>query len=95
MSEQEAFGLHAEVLALQHKLGISYKDASHRLYMAELERLKAADAAHKAFTNLDTRIEKYLQDLNMRFKPEGIQAADEEDHTVATTHSAVCPDGAA
>jgi hypothetical protein len=88
LSEQETLSLHAEVVALQNKLGISYKDASHRLYIAELERLKAADAKHKAFKNLDKRVEKYLEDLNMRFTLEGIHVP-EEDHPAATNHGAV------
>ena len=61
-----------EVVALQNKLGISYKDASHWLYITELEQLKAADAKHKAFKNLDKQVEKYLEDLNMRFMLKGM-----------------------
>lgn len=39
--------LHAEVKALQNMLGLSYKDAAHRLYMAEIERIKPEmQAAH-------------------------------------------------
>jgi hypothetical protein len=68
LSEQEYLSLHAEVVALQQRLGISYKDASHRLYLREFERLKAADAKQKAFKNLERRIDNYLEDLNMRFK---------------------------
>jgi hypothetical protein len=37
------------VKALQKKLGISYKDAAHRLFMAEVERVKKADSAAKSF----------------------------------------------
>ena len=47
--------LHAEVKALQARFGISYKDATHRLYMAELERVKAHDTAYKGFLALKTR----------------------------------------
>ena len=49
LSDHKCLTLHAEVVALQQHLGITYKDASHQLYMAELEKLKAADLAHKAF----------------------------------------------
>ena len=59
--------LHAEVVALQQKLGISYKDASHWLYMAELEKLKVADETHKAFKNLDKRLTKLLKHHNEHF----------------------------
>ena len=42
------------------RLGISYKDATHRLYMAEIERLKMADAAVKSFSMLKERIDNLL-----------------------------------
>ena len=34
---------------MQNTLGISYKDAAHRLFMAEVERIKKADSAAKNF----------------------------------------------
>ena len=37
--------LHADVMSLTQQLGLSYKDAAHRLYSAEIERLKMADSA--------------------------------------------------
>ena len=40
LTDRELLSCHAEVKALQNKLGTSYKDASHRLYMAEVEKLK-------------------------------------------------------
>jgi hypothetical protein len=67
LSDQENLILHAEVVALQQKLGISYKDASHRLYMGELEKLKVADETHKAFKNLDKRITGLLEYHNENF----------------------------
>jgi len=48
--------LHAEVKALQKTLGISYKDAAHRLFMTEIERVKKADSAEKGFSALRKRI---------------------------------------
>lgn len=48
-SERELHLLHAEVKALQDSLGISFKDAAHRLFMAEVERVKRADSAEKSF----------------------------------------------
>jgi predicted phosphohydrolase len=45
-------------MALQRTLGISYKDAAHRLYMAELERLKAERRAEQAFSALRERVDK-------------------------------------
>src|ERR1700735_2588195 len=67
LSDQELLTMHAKVLALQEKLEISYKDASHRLYTAEVEKLALADANHKALTNLDTHISNYLEEMTERF----------------------------
>ena len=71
LSDHECLTLDAEVVALQEHLGITYKDASHWLYMAELEKLKAADLAHKAFKNLNNCLETYLKSLNMHFTDAG------------------------
>ncbi|KAF8810376.1 hypothetical protein BYT27DRAFT_7281205 [Phlegmacium glaucopus] len=60
-SDWECLSAHAEVLALQEQLGISYKDASHHLYMAELERLKSDKKMHKAFANLQVLTEQVLE----------------------------------
>jgi hypothetical protein len=48
-SERERHILHAEVLALQATLNITYKDAAHQLFMVELERVKKADSAEQSF----------------------------------------------
>ena len=55
MTDRELLGLHAEVLSLRETLGISYKDAVHRLYMTEWEKLKTDDRTHKAFSTLTER----------------------------------------
>jgi hypothetical protein len=60
-SERERLAAHAEVLALQQRLGISYKDASHRLYLAEVERMKADEKAVKAFKILEEATRKALE----------------------------------
>ncbi|KAF8808213.1 hypothetical protein BYT27DRAFT_7256725 [Phlegmacium glaucopus] len=60
-SDRECLSAHAEVLALQDRLGISYKDASHCLYMIELERLKSDEKMHKAFANLQVSTEQALK----------------------------------
>ncbi|KAF8182688.1 hypothetical protein BJ912DRAFT_928437 [Pholiota molesta] len=68
LNNRERLTLHADIVALQEKLGISYKDAAHRLYIAELEKLKVHDLASKAFENLEKRIDSYivsLEDKNM------------------------------
>jgi len=86
LSDQENLLLHAEVLALQETLGISYKDASHRLYLAELEKLKVADEKYKAFKNLETRISKFVADINEDY--EVVYGSDSEADTTAEDHTA-------
>jgi hypothetical protein len=49
------------VVVLQERLGISYKDAAHRLYMAEMERVKRDQFMYKAFTNLEVSTKKTLE----------------------------------
>jgi len=46
---------------MQERLGISYKDAAHRLYMAELERVKRDQKMYKAFANLEASTKKTLE----------------------------------
>lgn len=50
--------MHAEVKALQKSMGLSYKDAAHRLYMAELERLRAIREAAAAVRNIRERSDR-------------------------------------
>jgi hypothetical protein len=57
--------LHVEVKALQETLGISYKDAAHRLFLAEGERVMKADSSANAYSALrvqlhDTATEEIL-----------------------------------
>lgn len=56
-SQRELHMLHAEVKALQETLGISYKDAAHRLFMTEVERVKKADSAAKAYSAVRMQIQ--------------------------------------
>jgi hypothetical protein len=59
-SDRERLSAHSEVLALQEKLGIAYKDAAHRLYLAELERVKRDQKMYKAFASLERSTMKTL-----------------------------------
>jgi hypothetical protein len=61
LTDRELIGFHAEVKALQERLGISYKDASHRLYMAEVEKLKANETSRKLCVSLKSRTDQALQ----------------------------------
>ena len=49
------------MIALQDRLGISYKDAAHRLYMAEVERMKVDEKMYKAFTNAQISSQQALE----------------------------------
>jgi hypothetical protein len=60
LTQRELLGLHAEVKALQERLGISYKDASHRLYMTEIEKLKADETMHKMSATIKGQMQQSL-----------------------------------
>jgi hypothetical protein len=49
--------IHAEILAMQSRWGISYKDAAHRLYLAEVEKFRVAKQAKNAISALQDRIQ--------------------------------------
>jgi hypothetical protein len=53
--------LHSEVKALQATLGISYKDAAHRLYMAEVEKMEIENDTNKEFAFLRRKIDDILE----------------------------------
>jgi hypothetical protein len=48
------------VKALQKTLGISYKDAAHRLFLAKVERVKKADSAAKSFAAIRRSFESVV-----------------------------------
>ncbi|KAF8955607.1 hypothetical protein BDZ97DRAFT_1764653 [Flammula alnicola] len=66
LTERELLTAHAEVKALQEQLSLSYKDASHWLYMAEWERLKADEEVKKFFTSLANRTKNSLANFQTR-----------------------------
>ena len=57
LTDRELLGCHAEVKALQNHLGTSYKDTSHHLYMAKVEKLKQQDMTLKTYATLKERME--------------------------------------
>ena len=61
-------GLHAEIVALRDSLGITYKDASHRLYMTEWEKVKTDERTNKAFSILGERTRASLFNIQSRLK---------------------------
>lgn len=77
LTEREIFGLHHEIKVLMERYGISYKDAAHRLYMTEWEKVRKDDRCKKAFSILADRtrgsllnIRKKLNDLNATLAPD-------------------------
>ena len=56
MTVREMMMLHANIMSLQELLSLSYKDASHWLYMSEWENLRVDDKTDKAFSGLTKRL---------------------------------------
>ena len=52
--------MHAEVLALQSQWGITYEEAAHRLYLAEVRRLEAFKDAENEFRAVRERVDKTI-----------------------------------
>jgi hypothetical protein len=65
LSQRELLGLHAEVKALQKQYGISYKDAAHRLYHAELQTLAALTDSEEILTTAHNELDKAIADSIM------------------------------
>ncbi|KAF8964538.1 hypothetical protein BDZ97DRAFT_1757877 [Flammula alnicola] len=63
---RELLASHAEVKALQEQLGLSYKDASHRLYMSTWEKVKADEETKKFFAILSERTKNSLEIFQTR-----------------------------
>lgn len=68
MREREIMSLHAEIIALRDRYGITYKDAAHRLYMAECEKIRTDDRAKKAFSFLAKRTRESISNIRNKFK---------------------------
>jgi hypothetical protein len=66
LTQRELLSLHAEVKAMQGRLGISYKDATHRLYMAEIEKLALHSSSMKANTILKNRLVDGIKSLETK-----------------------------
>ncbi|KAF8958982.1 hypothetical protein BDZ97DRAFT_1923293 [Flammula alnicola] len=66
LTDRELLAAHAEVKALQEQLGLSYKDASHRLYMSTWEKVKADEETKKFFTILSERTKNSLETFQTR-----------------------------
>ena len=62
LSDREALSLHAEILAIQGRWGISYKDAAHRLYQAKMAQLEAEEYALQAIENIRERMDNTIME---------------------------------
>ena len=51
-SDYEALNLHAKVIAMQLQWGLSYKDAAHCLYLAELEKMRGSKQAENLMLSI-------------------------------------------
>lgn len=67
MTERETIGLHHEINVLMERYGISYKDAAHRLYMTETEKIRTDNRAKKAFGILADRTRSSLLNIREKF----------------------------
>ena len=61
-------GLHAEIMAARDRHGITYKDASHRLYMTESEKVRTDDRMKKAFSVLAEHSQDSLLHIRKKFQ---------------------------
>ncbi|KAF8337250.1 hypothetical protein F5887DRAFT_1078251 [Amanita rubescens] len=57
-TERELLNAHAEIIALQTKYGLSYKDASHRLYHSEVAKLMQMEEVHQAISDICRTLEE-------------------------------------
>ena len=78
MTDRELLSCHAEVKALQNQLGISYKDASHCLYMAEVEKLEQQDVTLKTCATMKERMKCSLESFKYRFSEIPIRLSSHE-----------------
>jgi hypothetical protein len=62
LTERELLALHAEVKALQEQLGLSYKDAAHRLYHSEVQKLRVEDEACKTLSGIREQVEAMINE---------------------------------
>lgn len=74
---------HAEVVALQEKFGISYKDACHRLYFQQMEIARSAEKNAKVWGDLEKSL-KASQDYLHGYDELLAKAHEEAAHADAT-----------
>ena len=60
MTARKMMTLHADIMSLQESLGISYKNASHQLYMSKWKQLRVDGKTDRAFSGLTKRLQASL-----------------------------------
>ena len=59
--DRECLILHAEILVIMSQLHISYKDAAHRLYMREIDKLKSKRQTERRYKNIKEQISNRMK----------------------------------
>jgi hypothetical protein len=67
LTDRDLLSCHTSVKALQDQLGISYKGASHHLYLAEVEKFEQQDITLKTYVTLKERVKDKLKLFESRF----------------------------
>jgi hypothetical protein len=62
LTQRELLNLHAEVQTLQGQHGLSYKDAAHRLYHAEVQKLEALADSELALSKIHKDLDHVIRD---------------------------------
>jgi hypothetical protein len=78
LTERELLSAHIEVKVLQQKYGLSYKDAAHRLYHAEVQKLIVQDEALRTLSELRQQMDDHINDLNKRISAIDRQKLDKQ-----------------
>jgi hypothetical protein len=60
--------IHAEIKALQQQLGLSYKDAAHRLYHSEVQKLSVATDAYKTISKLRQQMDIIEENISDKIR---------------------------
>lgn len=62
LSHRELLILHAEIKALQYQYGLSYKDATHRLYETEAKTISLHDYTYECLWDMNERMDTVIVD---------------------------------
>ncbi|KAJ3576367.1 hypothetical protein NP233_g455 [Leucocoprinus birnbaumii] len=68
LTDRERLALHAEIKALQTRYGLSYKDAGHRLYLAEARKARVFENAAISLRAVATEAADLIEDIEQKLK---------------------------